>query len=182
MSTGTQPAVCDASTTQRAPAAWASSATRATSTTLPVTLDACVTTTARMPGVTSRSSPAMSSRPRASQPARSTVTPRSAASRLSGRSTELCSSTVVTTRSPERTSPLMAQLSASVELGAKATWSARAHPRSAATRTRQPSTTRAASSEPADAPRPALPSNPIAATTASTTQGGLRRVVAALSR
>ena len=39
-----------------------------------------------------------------------------------------------------------------------------------------------ASSAPADAPRPAFPSEPIAATTASTTSCGLRIVVAALSR
>ena len=47
------PAGCEASTITRAPAAWAMAATRAMSTALPVTLEACVTTTTRVPGVTS---------------------------------------------------------------------------------------------------------------------------------
>ena len=50
------PADCEASTITSAPAAWAMAATRAMSTALPVTLEACVTTTARVPGVTSCSS------------------------------------------------------------------------------------------------------------------------------
>ena len=69
MSMGTRPAAWDASTTHRAPAAWAMRATAATSTTFPVTLEAAVTTTARVPGTTSRESSSMSRRPNASHPA-----------------------------------------------------------------------------------------------------------------
>ena len=50
------PADCEASTIASAPAACAMAATRETSTALPVTLEACVTTTARVPGMTNRSS------------------------------------------------------------------------------------------------------------------------------
>ena len=182
MSMGTAPADCEASTTHSAPAACAILATCATSTRLPVTLEACVTTTARVPGTTRRSSSAMSRNPWASQPACSTVTPRSSARRASGRSTELCSSTVVTTRSPGPTSPDIAALSAAVEFAEKHTWSERGQPRRRATASRQPQTTRPASSAPAPAPRPAFPSAPSAAHTASTTCRGLRSVVAALSR
>ena len=110
------------------------------------------------------------------------VTPCSAARRLSGRSTELCSSTVVTTRSPGRTTPLMAVLSAAVELGVKHTWSALGQPKRHASLARQPWMVRAASRAPDVAPRPALPSEHIACVTASMTVCGLCMVVAALSR
>ena len=124
----------------------------------------------------------MSKKPCASQPAYATSAPRSSARRASGRSTELCSSTVVTTRSPGPTRPEIAALRAQVEFAEKHTWSARGQPSRCAIASRQRSTMRPASSAPADAPRPALPSEPIAATTASTTSCGLRIVVAALSR
>ena len=71
---------------------------------------------------------------------------------------------------------------AAVEFAEKHTWSARGQPSSAAIASRQRSTVREASSAPADAPRPALPSDPSATATASTTSCGLRIVVAALSR
>ena len=102
--------------------------------------------------------------------------------RLSGRRTELCSVTVVTTRAPGLTSPWMAAFSAAVALAAKQTWSARGQPRSAATFSRHSQTTRPASRDSLVAPRPGFPRLVSAWQTASTTHCGRMTLVAALSR
>ena len=70
----------------------------------------------------------------------------------------------------------MAMFSASVELAVKTTWSGRGQPKSAASLQRE------AVSAPSCVPRALLPKLPIARATASMTCGGLRSVVAALSR
>ena len=72
--------------------------------------------------------------------------------------------------------------SASVEFAVNATWSARGQPNSAAAASRASEMMRDAVSDSSCALRPELPSVVMARTTASMTQGGLRSVVAALSR
>ena len=72
--------------------------------------------------------------------------------------------------------------SASVELAVRQTWSGCGQPNSAASASRAAKIGRAAARLSAWALRPLLPMVCMACTTASMTQGGLRRVVAALSR
>ena len=101
----------------------------------------------------------------------------------STRRTELCSKSVEMTWSPVRSAPLMARLSASVQLKAKATQKGSRAPSTAATASRAASTARAASSERRCPERPGLALKSVkAARMAVRTHSGFGWLVAALSR
>ncbi len=102
--------------------------------------------------------------------------------RYSGRSTELWDAAVVTARSPSRSSPKTAVLSASVAFEQKHTRRGSSAPNSRATARRAPRTASDAVVAAACAALPGPPKLPIAFATASATCGGLIIVVAALSK